>query len=162
MYFLISAFLTLIDIVFLTNLYQKRISLKNYWVMVLIMTSSVVFLTTILNGQNKIICQMAVCYFIMRCFFKSFKFMNLFNLCMIFMQFLETSMVASLASVVTYRDLLILVSLIKLFIIFIIFDHLKNIEIKIIIETITTRMLYLLFSFSVFAWNLYVNLNWRG
>lgn len=152
----------IIDIIFLTNLYQRKrpLSTGKYWLMVGIMTVVTIIEIFLLRNNNRIIIQSLITSLIVYLFYdKDLKAIAYCSFSFALMSIFEVFLLSTIR--LSYNLLIPLIFALKLFSIAIIFRELNIINIDMDFKGITTKILYIIFSFLCLCGAIYINMNWR-
>lgn len=151
----------IIDLVFLTNLYQRKhpISNKKYWLMIGVMGLSSAIILYPFTYFYKIVLVTITRVVIIFLFTGKEESIGFFSCCFTIMTLIEVLFIESIK--IEYLQLFSLNVIIKAFVIFIVFKELSRVNVDLKLKTITSKILYLFFCFLCLTLNIYFYANRR-
>lgn len=142
-FFICSVMGMITDLVFLTNLYNRKYPIKRYWLMIFIMGVSAVLVKLLNLGIYIIIFQVIINLITIYLFSHDKNSLTYFSLNFAMASLIDTFLFSTI--ILDYNYVYLIDMVIKLFFIIIIYPIISNINIK--IDTITKKCLWILFSF---------------
>lgn len=160
MFILLSIIGMTIDLLFLTNLYQRKkpIKIKEYWIMIFTM-GTVTVITIYLFKEWRITLQIVSYLIIIFLFYKNYEAISFFSFSFVVYVLIDVFITASLSLQYGFRGMLSFI--LKTFLILVVFKELNPFVLLVTFKTITQKVFFIIFSFVCLLFGMYINLNWR-
>lgn len=158
-FFIFSVMGMIIDIIFLTNLYNRKHPIKRYWLMIIVMMAVAIIERYFIAGQYIVLIYIISYLILLYLFTKdkmSWTYLSVHFALMISLEILLFSIIN-----LSYNYVFLLQLIIKLFFIFVIFNEINKAQILLRFKSITRKILWILFSFICLCSGIYLSMTWR-